>query len=137
MLGLFPFLLKLYADSGYQGPKFQQGLSHVCRQINAEIVKRSDVAEFVVLPKRWSVETTFAWLNRCRRLAKDLGCLKRNTMLLNGAEVERKPCRRRQGFRGKAPAVTPGGRRRRAAGPSAYPPDPSDTRYPGRRRPAE
>ncbi len=43
IFGLFPFLLKLYA-SGYQGPKFQQGLSQVCRQINVEIVKRSDVA---------------------------------------------------------------------------------------------
>jgi hypothetical protein len=42
MFGLFPFLLKLYADSGYQGPKFQQGLSRVCRQVNVEIVKRSD-----------------------------------------------------------------------------------------------
>jgi hypothetical protein len=41
--GLYPFLLKLYADSGYQGPKFKDGLKHVCRQINLEIVKRSDV----------------------------------------------------------------------------------------------
>jgi len=37
-----------------------------------EIVKRSDKAEgFEVLPCRWVVEQTFAWLNRCRRLAKD------------------------------------------------------------------
>jgi hypothetical protein len=50
MFGLFPFLLKLYADSGYQGPKFRQSLRGVCRQINVEIVKRSDAGKFVVLP---------------------------------------------------------------------------------------
>ncbi len=77
LFGLFPFLLKLYADSGYQGPKFQRGLRHVCRQINVEIVKRSDANRFVVLPKRWIVERTIAWLSRCRRLAKDWECLNR------------------------------------------------------------
>jgi hypothetical protein len=30
LFGMFPFLLKLYADSGYQGPKFQEGLAAVC-----------------------------------------------------------------------------------------------------------
>jgi putative transposase len=41
--------------------------------MNVEIVKRSDYAKgFVVLPKRWVVERTFAWLGRCRRLARDL-----------------------------------------------------------------
>jgi transposase len=71
LFGLYPFLLKLYADSGYQGPKFRDGLARVCAQVNVEIVKRSDVGKFVVLPKRWIVERTIAWLNRCRRLAKD------------------------------------------------------------------
>jgi transposase len=53
----------------------------VCRNINVEIVKRSDAAKgFVVLPKRWIVERTFAWLNRCRRLAKDWECLNRNAL---------------------------------------------------------
>ena len=44
--------------------------------MNIEIVKRSDQATgFVALPKRWIVERTFAWLGRCRRLAKDWECL--------------------------------------------------------------
>jgi transposase len=80
LFGMFPFLLKLYADSGYQGPKFQLGLKRACRQINLEIVKRSDVGKFVVLPKRWIVERTIGWLNRCRRLAKDWECLNRNAL---------------------------------------------------------
>ena len=78
LFGLYPFLLKLYADGGYQGPRFQQGLRRVCRQINVEIVKRSDAGTFVVLPKRWNVERTIGWLNRCRPLAKDWECLNRN-----------------------------------------------------------
>jgi transposase len=80
LFGMFPFLLKLYADSGYQGPKFQLGLKKVCQRINLEIVKRSDVGKFVVLPKRWIVERTIGWLNRCRRLAKDWECLNRNAL---------------------------------------------------------
>ncbi len=36
-----------------------------------EIVKRNDVSRFEVLPKRWIVERTFAWIGRCRRLARD------------------------------------------------------------------
>ena len=78
LFGAFPFLLRLYADSGYRGPKFREGVSRVCAQVNVEIVKRSDVGKFVVLPKRWIVERTIAWLNRCRRLAKDWECLNRN-----------------------------------------------------------
>ena len=80
LFGLFPFLLKLYAGSGDQGPKFQHGLSGVCQQVNVEIVKRSGVGRFVVLPKRWIVERTIAWLNRCRRLAKDWECLNRTAL---------------------------------------------------------
>jgi transposase len=76
LFGLYPFLLKLYADGGYQGPQFKAAFSRVLIQVNLEIVKRSDTAKtFTVLPKRWIVERTIGWLNRCRRLAKDWECL--------------------------------------------------------------
>ena len=65
LFGMYPFLLKLYADAGYQGPKFQTGLARACRAVNVEIVRRCDSGKFVVLPKRWIVERTIAWLNRC------------------------------------------------------------------------
>jgi len=72
LFGLFPFLEKLFADSAYQGPVFQAALASILPNLETEIVKRSDVAKgFVVLPKRWIVECSIAWLNRCRRLAKD------------------------------------------------------------------
>ena len=78
MFGLYPFLLKLYADGGYQGAGFQGAMRTIMAQVNVEIVKRSDHSKgFTVLPKRWVVERTFAWLNRCRRLAKDWECLNR------------------------------------------------------------
>jgi transposase len=80
MFGLYPFLLKLYADGGYQGASFQAAMKTIMAQVNVEIVKRSDQAKgFTVLPKRWVVERTFAWLNRCRRLAKDWECLNRKS----------------------------------------------------------
>ena len=59
LFGMFPFLLKLYADGGYQGPAFQRAMQKIMSRVNVEIVKRSDQAKaFVVLPKRWIVERT-------------------------------------------------------------------------------
>ena len=72
LFGMYPFLKRLFADGGYQGPVFQKALAKILPQLEIEIVKRSDqVNGFVVLPRRWIVERTIAWLNRCRRLAKD------------------------------------------------------------------
>ena len=60
------------STSAYQGPIFADGLAKILPYLKTEIVKRSDRASgFVRLPKRWIVERTIAWLNRCRRLAKD------------------------------------------------------------------
>jgi transposase len=81
LFGMYPFLLKLYADGGYQGPQFQCALLRVVRHVDVEIVKRSDAAKgFIVLPRRWIVERTIGWLNRCRRLAKDWECLNRSAL---------------------------------------------------------
>jgi transposase len=81
LFGLFPFLKKLFADAGYQGPKFRNALAKLLPRLAVEIVKRSDAAKgFEVLPRRWVVERTFAWLNRCRRLAKDFENLDRNAL---------------------------------------------------------
>ena len=72
LFGLYPFLRKLFADAGYQGPKFANGATAAFPGLSIEIVKRSDTATgFKVLPRRWVVERTLAWLNRCRRLTKD------------------------------------------------------------------
>ena len=74
LFGAQPFLTKLFADAAYQGPHFDGALAKILPGLTTEIVKRSDqVKGFVVLPKRWIVERTIAWLNRCRRHAKDLG----------------------------------------------------------------
>lgn len=79
--GLFPFLQKLFADSAYQGPVFREALSCILQKLEIEIVKRSDAKKgFVTLPKRWIVERTIGWLNRCRRLAKDWENLNQNAL---------------------------------------------------------
>ena len=67
----WPWLRHLFADGGYAGDKPRVALADQGRW-TLEIIKRSDTAKgFEVLPRRWVVERTFAWLGRCRRLAKD------------------------------------------------------------------
>ncbi len=67
---LFPFIERIFADAGYQGPKLARAVAATGTWA-IEIVKRNELHRFVVLPKRWIVERTLAWVSRCRRLAKD------------------------------------------------------------------
>jgi transposase len=68
---LYPWLRHVFADGAYGGAKLATALDQI-GQWTIEIVKRCDTATgFVVLPRRWVVERTLAWLNRNRRLAKD------------------------------------------------------------------
>ena len=67
----FPWLRHIFADGGYAGDKLRHAMKGN-GDWTIEIIKRSDTAKgFEVLPRRWVVERTFAWLGRCRRLAKD------------------------------------------------------------------
>ena len=67
----FPRLRHVFADGACADPKLQAALKRLARW-TLEIVKRLGTAQgFEVLPRRWVVERTLAWLNRNRRLAKD------------------------------------------------------------------
>ena len=68
--GLHRRLKKIWADGGFSGEGFKRAARRLGREI--EVVKRNaDLKGFAVLPKRWIVERTFAWLGQYRRLSKD------------------------------------------------------------------
>ena len=76
---LFPLIVRIFADAGYQGPRAAMAAARTGSWI-IEVVKRTQLHTFAVLPKRWIVERTIAWLNRCRRLAKDWENLNRKAL---------------------------------------------------------
>ena len=72
-------LKKIMTDGGYTGEKFAEAIKSVCGA-EVEVVKRNELHAFKVLPKRWIVERTFGWLDKCRRLWKNCERLLHNTL---------------------------------------------------------
>lgn len=65
-----PRLAKLWADAGYGGTLVDWVQAEAGWELEV-VAKPPGQTTFVVLPKRWIVERTFAWLGKCRRLSKD------------------------------------------------------------------
>ena len=76
---LFPLVEVIFADGAYRGETTAEAVAGIGRW-RLEIVRRGDDPGFVPLPKRWLVERPFAWLGRCRRLAKDFENLAVNAL---------------------------------------------------------
>jgi putative transposase len=82
----FPWLTLVYADAGYQGD--QAACTAAQERLRLEIVKRPrDAAGFHLLPRRWVIERTFAWLGRNRRLAKDVEKLVETSTAMAAAAI--------------------------------------------------
>ena len=78
LTGRFPRMRLVWADAGYAGKLIEWVWALTGWAL--EIVKRPrDSHHFQVLPRRWVVERTFAWLSRCRRLSKDYEALSETT----------------------------------------------------------
>ena len=63
-------VVKLLVDGAYTGELFAQRVELILGA-EVEVAKRSELHKFAVIPKRWVVERTFAWLDKCRRLWKN------------------------------------------------------------------
>ena len=65
----FDTIVKVFVDGGYTGTLIDWAKQMFGYEI--EVVKRHELRQFKILPKRWIVERTLAWLNWSRRLSKD------------------------------------------------------------------
>jgi len=61
---------KILADGGYSGAPFAEQVQKILKA-ETEVIKRNELRMFVVVPKRWVVERSFSWLEKCRRLWKN------------------------------------------------------------------
>ena len=69
---------KFLVDGGYTGQNFADEIKKISGA-EVEVVKRSELHTFSVLPKRWIVERSFGWLDKCRRLWKNCERLMQNS----------------------------------------------------------
>lgn len=62
---------KILADGGYTGKAFENAAQEILDGVTVEIAKRNGLHAFAVIPRRWVVESSFSWLEKCRRLWKN------------------------------------------------------------------
>ena len=60
----------ILVDAGYAGEKFANSVAEILG-CTVEAVKRSEIHIFKVIPKRWVVERSFSWMDKCRKLWKN------------------------------------------------------------------
>ncbi len=66
-----PAIKKILADGGYTGEPFKTAIKELL-EADVEIAKRSELHTFKVVPRRWVVERSFAWLEKSRRMYKNV-----------------------------------------------------------------
>ena len=68
----FPPVKLAWADGGYAGKLITRARTMLRPGLTLQIVKRpGDLHTFQILPRRWAVERTLAWITRCRRTVRD------------------------------------------------------------------
>lgn len=72
---------KALVDGGYTGDNFAETISNL-KGAAVEVAKRSELHKFAVIPKRWIVERSFGWLDKCRILWKNCERYLKNTLSL-------------------------------------------------------
>ena len=70
--GSLTSVISVLTDSGYTGEPFAQGTRDILGEhVTVQVAKRSELHVFKIMPKRWIVERSFAWLEKNRRLWKN------------------------------------------------------------------